>query len=789
MIMRALDVKLLRDIRRQAGALIAIALVMACGVAAMTMMFTTVRSLHRNLDTFYDHTRFADIFTHLKRAPLPLIERVRDIPGITNAEGRIVVDVTIDAPGVAEPAVARIQSIPDRGPPALNLLHLRSGRLPEPGRAGEVVVNEAFAEALHLSPGDSVPAVVNGSFDDLRIVGTVLSPEYVYALRPGGFVPDDRRFGIFWMREEELAGLYDMDGAFNDLVVRLSPGATEPLVLDAIDELTEPYGGTGAYPRRDQLSHLYINDELSQLQGMGTVMPNVFIGVSALLLNIVMTRLIRTQREQIAVLKAFGYRSSRIGLHFLQMVAIVSLTGSAIGVGVGTYLGSSVTAMYARFFRFPTMEYHFEPWIAVLAITITTLAASLGALSALRKAVRLPAAEGMRPEVPPDYRSTLIEKSGFIAWLSPASRMIVRHIERQPVRALVSAIGVGLAIGVLTLGTYVNDALNFLIDFQFNQSQRYDLGIGFIEPRDLSAVREMADLPGAIACEPFRAVPVRIRHDNLWRREALTGLPADPRLSRALDEKGNMIPVPPHGIVLAEPLAEKLRAKVGSIVTVEVLEGQRPVVDVRVEGIAATYIGTAAYMDIDALRRLMREGDVASGAYLTMDPSRIGLAYARLKETPGVASVTVKRAALDSFSETLADNILRMRLFNMSFACVIAIGVVYNSARIALAERSHELATLRVLGLYRSEIAAIFLGELAFLTLLAIPMGVFFGYWFCVLATTMMTTDTHRIPLVVSPHTIAFAVGVVLLAAGTTAWEARRKLDHLDLMSVLKGAT
>lgn len=787
--MRALDVKLVRDLRRQIGPLIAVALVMSCGIAAMTMMFTTVRSLHRNLNTFYDRTRFADVFAHLKRAPTSLLDRIREVPGITWAEGRISVDVTINAPGVAEPAIGHLQSIPDRGNPALNLLHLRSGRLPELGRAGEVVVNEAFAEALHLKPGDTIPAVVNGSLDDLRIVGTVLSPEYVYALRPGGFVPDDKRFGIFWMREEELAGLYDMDGAFNDLVVRLSPGATEALVIDAIDALIEPYGGTSSYPRRDQTSHLYINDELSQLQGMGTVMPNIFIGVSALLINIVMTRLIRTQREQIAVLKAFGYSSLRVGLHFMQMVGIVSLAGSLIGVTAGAYLGYSITTMYARFFRFPTIEYHFEPWVAVLAVTITSLAASVGALSAVRRAMKLPAAEGMRPEAPPDYRATLIEKSGILRWLSPASRMIVRHIERQPVRALVSSIGVALAIGVLTLGTYVNDALNFLIEFQFSVAQRYDLGVSFIEPRDASAVREMAALPGVLECEPFRGVPVRIRHNHLWRREALTGVPSDPRLGRALDEEGRMIPVPPGGIVLSEPLADKLDARVGSTVTVEVLEGQRPVADLRVEGIAATFIGTAAYMELDALRRLLREGDVSSGAYLATDPTVLGQTYARLKETPGVSSVVVKRAALDSFSETLASNILRMRLFNMTFACIIAVGVVYNSARIALAERSHELATLRVLGLYRSEIAAIFLGELAFLALVAIPIGLVFGYGFCVFATSMMATDTHRIPLVVSPRTLAFAVGVVLLAAGTTAWEVRRKLDDLDLLSVLKGAS
>jgi len=784
--MRALDLKLLRDVRRQTGPMLAIAMVMACGVAAMTMMFTTTRSLQQSLDAFYERARFADVFASLKRAPLPLLDRIAEIPGVAHAEGRIAIDVNIDSPGVAEPAVGHILSIPDRVPPALNLLHLRSGRLPEPGRASEVVVNEAFAEALALRPGDTIPAVINGRYDRLRIVGTALSPEFVYAIRPGGFVPDDRRFGVFWMLEEQLAGLYDMDGAFNSLTIRLAPDAPVRAVIDAVDTLIEPYGGIGAVARRDQTSHRYITDELEQLRSMGSVMPTIFIAVSALLLNIVLSRLVRTQRIQIAMLKAFGYTSWRIGLHYLQFVAVVCLLGTGTGVIAGFVLGGWLTRLYVEFFRFPSIEYALEPQVAVGAVAVTTIAASLGALGAVRSAVRLPAAEGMRPESPPDYRATLIERSGFMRWLSPASRMIVRHIERQPVRAMVSSLGVALAIGVLTLGTFLADSIDFLMDFQFASAQRYDLAVSFIEPRHSAAVREMSSLPGALEVEPFRAVPVRLRHGHRWRLESITGLPADPRLARALDDRGFPIDVPPDGLVLSQALAQLLDASPGSTLDVEVLEGRRPTAEIRVAGLAATYIGTAAYMDLEALRRLMREGDVASGAYLTIDPRRAGQVYARLKETPGVASVAVKRAALDSFADTLAQSLLRMRLFNLGFATVIAVGVVYNSARIALAERSHELATLRVLGLYRSEIAAIFLGELAFLTLIAIPLGMLFGYGFCAFATSTMATESHRIPLVVYPSTLAFAVGVVLLAAGITAWEARRRLDHLDLLGVLK---
>lgn len=782
--MSALSTKLLRDLMSLRGQLGAIALVMACGVGALVMSLATSRALESAMAAYYDQARFADVFATLKRAPLALVEQIRDIPGVAHAEARVVVDVTIDAPGVGEPAVGRLVSLPQHQ--ALNLLYLRSGRLPEPDRAGEVVAGEAFCEALGLKPGDRVSAVINGRYQDLKIVGTGLSPEYVYALRPGSFVPDDRRFGVFWMPEEQLAPLYGLEGSFNDLTVRLSPRASPSAVIDAIDTLTEPSGGTGAYLRRDQASHHYVADELQQLASMGTVTPAVFLSVSALLLNVVLARLVRTQREQIGVLKAFGYSGADIAVHYIMLVAVVAVVGGALGVAMGAALGEWMTRLYAQYFRIPSAPFHLEPWIAALGIAVTTGAGVAGALMAALGAARIPPAEAMRPAAPTDYRATIIERSGLISWLTPATRMIVRHLERHPVRALVSSLGVAMAIGVLTLGSFINDAVDFLIDFQFSASERYDAAAVFVEPRDARGVRGLASLPGVLECEPFRVVPVRLTSGHRSRRESLTGVSSRASLSRTLDIHGRPVAVPASGLMVSDTLATVLGVGPGSVVTVEVLEGQRPVVELPVEAVCATFVGTAAYMDLDALRRMLREGEVASGAYLTLDPAQAAGVYTRLKQTPGVGASVVKRASLDSFQKTLAQNLLTMRLFNMAFACVIAVGVVYNSARIALGERSHELATLRVLGLYRSEVAAIFLGELALLTLVAVPLGLVLGYWFCLFVTTALATETHRIPMVVSTNTMGFAVAVVLAAAAITGWMTRRQLDRLDLLGVLK---
>lgn len=784
--MLALHKKLLRDLARLWAQLLAAAVVMSVGIAALTMALSTIASLQRAQDAYYEHYRFPHVFTHLKRAPNTLADRIAEIPGVSRVQTRILVDVNLDVPGLAEPATGRLISIPGPPPFGLSELHLRRGRFPEPDRPGEVVASEAFVEAHGFRPGDTLKAIINGRLQTLTIVGVALSPEYIYQIRPGEFFPDDKRFGVFWMPYRQLAPAYDLDGAFNDVALALTPGASLPDVLARLDDLTEPYGGAGAYGREDQTSHRYITDEMDQLRGMSRVPPTIFLSASAFILNIVFSRLIRTQREQIAALKAFGYTGRQIAFHYLQMVVVVAVLGAALGLFFGWRLGLFVTELYARFFRFPSFDFSLDPAAAVIAVSIAVGAAVVGTLASAYRAAALPPAEAMRPEAPPDYRTTLLERLRLQRLLSPAGRMVIRHLERQPVRAALTCLGIALAIAVLILGAYTHGAVEYLIDFQFNTTQRQDVTITFTEPASPPAAYEVARLPGVLGAEPFRAIPVRLRHRHHERREAITGLPASPRLNRVVNDRGVAVSMPPDGLLLSDSLANLLDARPGDTITIEVLEGQRPTRTAPVAGVVTTYLGTAAYMDIRALNRLMREGPVVSGAFLDTDPARAADTFATIKVTPRIAGVTVKQAALDTFQTTFAQNILIMRLFNLIFASLIAFGVIYNSARIALAERAHELATLRILGFTRAEVSLILLGELAVLTLAAIPVGLLLGRLLTAYAATQLRTETHRIPLIINPSTYGFAVLVVVIAATLCGLLVRRGLDRLDLIETLK---
>jgi putative ABC transport system permease protein len=784
--MSSLDRKLLRDLWAVKGQAVAIALVMACAVAMMVAMLSAMVSLQWSQSTYYERHRFANVFCGLKRAPNTLAGRLAEVPGVAQVQTRIVAGVVLDIPKLTEPARGRLISVPDRPSPGLNELYLRKGRYIEPGRGGEVMVGEAFANAHGYGPGDRVSAVLNGRKQELRIVGIVLSPEYIFQIPPGDLFPDDKRFGVFYMGYTELAAAFDMQGGFNDITLTLMPGASEPEVMERIDRLTAAYGGLGAYGRPDQLSHRFVSDEIKQLRANTLIVPPIFLGVAAFLLNMVMSRLVGTQREQIAALKAFGYTHVEVGGHYLKMVLVLVLVGSGVGVAIGAWLGHFMTVMYTKFYHFPVFAFYLDVPVIAIAIVVSAGAAVLGTLGAVRRAVLLPPAEALRPEPPASYRPTVLERLGLQRFFSQPVRMILRQLERRPVKSGMSITAIAFAVSILVTGGFVEDALTYMMEFDFELTNRSDMNVTFIEPAGPEAMSALAHLPGVLHVEPFRGAPVRLRRGHRTRRVGIQGLETQGRLFRLLDDQEQAVPVPAEGIIISAKLADMFHARIGDELIVEVLEGERPTRSVTVAGLVHDFAGISAYMDRRALNRLLREGGSVNGAFLTIDNRYSEQLYSVLKATPRVAGVGVKRAWVKNFWDTMAENLMVMRSFHLAFATIIAFGVVYNNARISLSERSRELATLRVIGFTRAEISGILLGELGVLTLAALPLGMLLGYGFAAFFVWAIETEMFRVPLVVGRTTYAFAVTVVLVATVLSALVVRRQLDHLDLVAVLK---
>ena len=786
MILSALNRKLLRDLIGMKGQAVAIAMVVGAGVAMFIMYLSSFESLRATQREYYARQRFGDVFASLKRAPLSLQERIAALPGVDIVETRVVAAVTLDVEGLDEPASGLLISVPADRRPRVNDVFLRRGRWIDPTRPDEVLASEAFVDANRLDLGGRVRAVINGRLRALTIVGVALSPEHVYSIRPGEIIPDSRRFGIFWMERRALASAFDMEGGFNDVVLAMSPAASVDEAIARLDLLLEPFGGRGAIPRALQLSHWTLENELAQLQSFGFMLPMIFLGVAAFILNVALARVLALQRPQIAALKALGYDNTALGWHYLKLALAIAGLGIAIGLAAGTWLGSLLIGLYNEYFRFPVLDYRLSPRVIAGALAMTMPAAALGTFAAVRRAVHIPPAEAMRPEPPARYRRTIIEIPMLTRRLGNAGLMVLRNLARHPLRALASTVGIAFAAAILVVGFVFTEATDELITTQFAVAERQDVTVSFVEPRSADAEHALARLPGVIAVEPQRSVPARIRVGHRHRNLAITGVPPNPRLKRVVDRTGADLRLPPDGLVLSDRLARVLDVRAGDMVTAEILEGHRPTLHLPVTAIVDDVLGLSAYMQLDALHRVMNEGDVLSGAALLIDAAHEARLSSRLKMLPAVAGAGFKRAVVENFRDTMAANLNVSIFLNVIFSGIIAFGVVYNAARVSLSERSRELASLRVLGFTRAEISLILLGELALLTLAALPLGGLIGYGMAVSIVQSLDSDVFRFPLAFSRPAVAWAFLTVIAAALVSGLLVRRRLDRLDLVAVLK---
>ena len=785
--MRSIDLKVFRDLLHLRGQVLAISMVIGCGVAVLVMSLSTQAALMESADAYYERYALADVFAGVTRAPQHLVQRIAAIPGVKTVQDRVVRFATLKVEGFSEPIIGKFVSVPEEGEPILNRLVMRSGRSVAAERSNEVVLNETFAEAHRLGVGDELAATLNGRWRSLRVVGIALSPEYIYSLGPGALVPDDRRFGVLWMGRESLAAAFDLEGAFNDVALSLLRNTDAHDVIPQLDQLLERYGGVGAYARKDQLSNWFLMSEIEQQGTMSKLLPGIFLAVSAFLTNMVLARLIRTERGNIGLMKAFGYTQHEVGLHYTKMVLLIALIGITLGLVVGGWVGRLYTEMYAESFRFPLLLYRPSPRAFLIASAATLGAALAGAIGSVRQAATLAPAQAMLPPSPPVYRRNSLFDTPFGRWLDQPSRIILRNIARSPVRALMTVVGIAFSVGLLVLAMQWRDALDYLAESYFFEAQHQDLVIGLSEPQALNILHEFEHMPGVMAVEPSRFVSADLYHGPVSHRGALTGVASGARLQPIYDDRARAsIEVPQQGLVLATRLASKLGVETGDRVWVHLLEGRRPRVELQVVRLVETYIGMPAYVDIRAIDRLLSERSKVQFVNVLADSELWPELFRELEALPQVSAVMLRQASIDSFYETVVGNLMVSIIIFSVFACALGFGVAYNAIRIALSERGRELATLRVLGFTRHEVSYILLGEIGLLVLVALPVGCLVGRGLAGLMANAFDTELYRVPLEIEPSTFGAAVLVTISATLVSGALVHRRLMRMSLVEVLK---
>ena len=782
-----LNKKLWRDMDNIKGQILAIALVITAGIAVFIVMYGVNQSLNLTKQTYYDRYEFADLFVSLKRAPETVKQRLEEVPGIAKIETRVAYAITLQMTQMVEPGSAMVLSIPNQQESAINQLHLRAGRYPKVGEVDAVMVDEAFFHAHNLHLGDSVSVIMNGFRRQLMIVGVALSPEFVYSLAPGAMMPDPKRFAVFWMRRMDLEAAINMKGAFNDLLIKVQREANLTAIKSTVDTILKPYGGLLTIERKDQTSNFYLENELKQLKTMGDTVPIIFMVVAAFLINVVVSRQIATQRVQIGMLKAVGYTDWEVAWHFIKMVLLIVAVGSVLGLVIGTWAAGGMVNMYAQFFHFPLLKYAFSTQVMALAVLICLIAALLGALIAVRKAIQLAPAEAMRPASPERYQRSWIDRFEVLNGFNFLSRIVIRQLIRRPIRSALSTLGLAMAMAILVYSFQMQDTMNHMMNLQFNVAQREDLSVTFSHPKPSQVLEDLQSLPGVMRVEGVRHVPVEYLFGHIKKRGQVSGLIEGHQLKRVLGEDMKPIRMPESGLVINQILADQLGIAVGDSLTLEVLEDNRPTFQITVAATTKELFGIGSYLTLKELSLLLDESPRFNGASILVDQKYADQLYQKLKNMPAIQGLNITSVTQQKFTELLADNIMKMMAVIVVFASFISVGVVYNTARIALSERGRELASLRVLGLTRKEVAFLLFGELLLMAMIAIPLGIYLGDLMAVYMFSSMDSELYRIPVYVSRKTYGLAAAFITATVLLSFYLVWQRVDDIDLVSAQKG--
>lgn len=788
--MNVLDRKLLREVRSSGALLLAIASIMAVGI----MCFVYMRSTYHNLSLakwrYYSQCRMADFWIELKKAPLSEVEELNKLPGITAIRPRIQFFATVDLDRVAAPLNGLVLSLPNLREPIINDIVIQSGGYFSETRDNEVIVNAAFARRHKIHPGQSIHLILNNRRQELLVVGTAISSEFVYLVAPGSIAPDPEHFGVFYLKRTFAEEVFDFGGATNQIVGQLDPvhrGRPQE-ILRRIETKLAPYGVATSYALNTQASNRFLSDEIRGLGLFSTIMPIVFLSVAALVLNVLMVRLIDQQRVVIGTFKALGYADARIFMHYTKFALALGLASGLIGLGLGYLMANFVISMYRMFYEFPDLENRIFPGTYAGGLGVALGCALLGSLQAARAALRLSPAEAMRPKPPVQGGAIWLERLPWL-WrrLSFGWRLVLRNVFRNPLRTSVGIFATAMGAGLLVTGLILSSAINYLIGFQFQLVTRSDVDLRFKDERGLGALLEARRLPGVDRAEPTFDMSCTFINGPHSRRGAISGLMPGGRLTIPRDVEGRPIRIPTTGLAMSRKLATLLNVSAGDMISILPTKGLREELLVLVAELSDSYIGLAVYADLQYLSRLMGEEFVVNGAQLAIEPGANVQAtlFRELKQLPAIQSVNARADVIKNLEFIVATQRIFIG-FLIVFSGTIFFSSLLNSSLIGLAERRREVATLRVLGYTEWQVGGLFLRESLVINSLGTLVGLPLGYSLAYALSRMYDTEMFRFPLVSPPKVWYGTVVMAVLFALVAHAVVQRTINRLDWLDASK---
>ncbi|MFN8577474.1 MAG: FtsX-like permease family protein [Candidatus Sericytochromatia bacterium] len=755
--MKALDKKLLRELWKIKGQVLAVSIVIACGVAVYIAFFSAFLNLNLTRDSYYKEYRFHDFSITLEKAPINSIFKIQNINGIKEASGRISKDVSINIKEQDELKSGRIISLPDKNN-IIDNIYLMSGRKINHSELNECITDDKFFIANNLKLNEFISVTSNGKKQNLKIVGTVKSPEYVYSIRNASeIIPNPEKFGVIWVNKKWAEGTFNLNGFYNELIAEINESENIDTIIDSTEKQLEPYGIYSKIKRKDQLSNWMLTSELEQLAVTSKVTPSIFLFVASIILIIVISRMVKKEKTYIGLLKAYGYSNLEVSLHYIKYSFIIGIIGGLLGGVLGQYLSYGLMGLYSKFYSFPELIYKFYPSLFFIGIIISISSCLFSSLFAISSVIEITPVDAMKENTSIVVVKTPFEKIEFI-WehISFIDKIIIRNIWRYPLRSAFTALGVMLSTAILFLGYFQSDAVKFLMEHQFNKVQKEDLKISFYTERDKRAYYESLRFPYVRKVEEMLIYPFEVKNKWYKKQMVIYGLKENSKLYNLINNDGQYINVPEYGIYLSEMVAKQLHVKKGDKITLIPLMGNQAKKEkyVTISGIVQQYLGVGMYMNIDTLSRLLGNSKIINTLLLKLEDQKdLSKLNKYLKKIPIISSVEVKKDSVENFNKNTADSMKSSNFILSLFAGVIAISVIYNSTVINITEREKEIASLQVLGFNESEVGKIVFSENIILSFIGMFLGLPLGYYMCKSMTTAYDTEYFRIPFIINNST------------------------------------
>lgn len=784
--MKKLDIRLLRLIKNSKGQFISITVTIILALTIYVSFSMVADNLNNSISQYYDATNFGDVFVEVSRIPKAGIDKLHSIDGVELAQGRISEDVPLRVEDPDEKVNVRIVSIPKEDYKINDLFTIEGENLGEDPNTA--VVLQQFFNAREIKLKDTITPYIGGREYNLDVIGVVGSPEYIYLMEnEQTLLPAPEKFGVIYVNEEFAQSALGYQGSYNEVMIKIKDSHINRIdtIVDEIEDELDKYGVRRSVKREDQLSHSMMMQEVEQLDQMATSITIMFLIVAGVIINVMLSRIVKNDRMSIGVMKALGYSNLNILSHYTKYSILIGLVGSIVGIILSIPLSSLFTELYIMYMNIPLFKMKVYYIYFVYGILLTSIFCIISGLMGARSVIKILPADSMRPEAPKAGGRIWLEKIKFI-WnrISFSRKMVIRNIMRTKRRAAFLVIGIALTYAITIVPVFMSNVWDNLFTLQYGQLQTMDYNIDFATPMNDNVLVDLSKIVDIDYIEPKAEVGLELRRG--WRKKAVSviGLERDTELYNFKTPSGNEIKLPKNGILLSQILADSLGVGIGDEITIKNYIPGQDNESIEVKGIIEQYLGSNAYVSIETMNSILGERDVITGAILNSDDEVV----TKLQDVKNIRQIQSVEDMKNSILEFM-DMIIASMGIMMLFGGILGFAIVYNITIISISERKREFSSLRVLGFDKKEIYKLITRENGIMTVLGIILGVPLGYGMCVGIASSISTDIFAIPVILGPESyiitaIATVIFVVIAQLATI-----RKIHNLDFMEALKDRT